>query len=174
MRIAITAIVATALGLASAGVLGVATAEAPTTSVVRTVGVQGVATESISQTASAAAANAAYHQGMMDAVGDGLAKAQLLAGKAGAALGPVQSIVENGGYISCAGEAEYLGEQPDFGSSTLAASPGGPIPAATRPAPVAAKPLVKHHKTHKRPAAKKANVATCTLWAQVSLAYSLD
>jgi Protein of unknown function (DUF541) len=174
MRIVITAGVAAALGLAGAGVLGVATAEAPTTSAARTVSVQGVSTESISQSATAAAANAVYRQGMTDAVADGLGKAQLLASAAGAALGPVQSVVEDGGYISCGGEAEYLGEQPDFGASTIAVSPGArATPVLSRPAP-AARPVVKHHKRHKRPAAKKANVAACTLRAQVSLAYSLS
>jgi hypothetical protein len=177
MRVAITATMAAAAGLVVAGLLGVATAEAPTTTPPRTVSVQGVATEAIDQSATAAAATAVYRQGMTDAVADGLAKAQFLASKVGATLGSAQSVVEDGGYITCAGEVEYLGQQPDFGSPGVPLSAIGIRRGTARPtsAPVVRKHLVKHrtHRKHRSPAAKKANVSTCTLSTQVSLAYAL-
>jgi hypothetical protein len=177
MRIVIAASLASAAGLAAAGLLGVASAEGPTTTTTpqRTVSVQGVATEPIDQHASAAAAVGAYHQGLIDAVGDGLSKAQLLAGKVGASLGPAQTVVEDGGYISCAGEfgnAEYEGAQPDFGS------PGVSISAthvgAARPLGSARKPSARRRKLRRAPAAKTATTATCALSTQVSLVYPLS
>jgi hypothetical protein len=168
MRLALTATVAAAVALVAAGVLGVAVAEGPSSSPPRTVSVQGVAMESIDRSASASAATAVYRRGMADAISDGASKAQFLASKAGANLGAVQSIVEDGGYISCAGETEYLGEQPDFGSSVVS-FPGASVRAAPHLRKVAARR--RHHNT---PAAKKANVPTCTLSTQVSLAYLLS
>src|ERR1700730_9360674 len=102
MRIVFAASTAVTAGLIVAGVLGVAGAETPTSTTVggplvslpRTVGVQGVAHEAIDQNANAAQATAVYRQGMADALADGQAKAQFLAGKAGTTLGPVQSIGE--------------------------------------------------------------------------------
>jgi hypothetical protein len=108
---------------------------------------------------------------MTDAISDGLSKAQFLASKVGANLGPAQSVVEDGGYISCSGEAEYLGEEPDFGwaPSSLAR-----VPLAAASAPVASRPALRH-RHYKKPTAKKATVAArCTLSAQVSLAYVLN
>jgi hypothetical protein len=179
MRVAIAATVAAVAGLIAAGMLGVATAEAPTSTPPRTASVEGVATEAINQSASAAAATAVYRQGMTDAVSDGLAKAQFLASKVGATLGAVQSVVEGGGYITCASGVEYLGEQPDFGSPGLSISAAGVSAPAARHgvAPVTAKPLAKHRKRRKGrkgPAAKKANVSTCSLSTQVSLSYVLS
>jgi hypothetical protein len=177
MRVVIGASLAAAAGLTAAGVLGVASAEGPTatTAPQRTVTVQGVATESIDQHASVAAANAAYHQGLADAVADGQSKAQLLAAKVGASLGPAQTVLENGGYISCAGDGEsggtaYEGAQPDFGSQgiSVASAPG-----AARPLGVSRRPGVKRHRVRRVPAAKKASGGTCTLSAQVSLVYPL-
>jgi uncharacterized protein YggE len=177
----VAAATATAVGLAAVGALGVAAAEAPTTttaSPVRTVSVQGVATEVIDQSASTATATAVYRQGMADAVSDGQAKAQFLASKAGAALGSIQSLVEDGGYIVCAGNTEYLGEQPDFGSPQVSISNAGVSSrsvGAPRPAPVVHKPVVKHHKRSNRvPSAKHASAGGCTLSAQVSLVYALS
>jgi len=182
MRIVIAASTAAATGLIAAGVLGVAGAETTTTTAtpaiapLRTVSVQGVATEPIEQTASAAAATAVYRQGMADAVTDGQAKAQFLAGKAGATLGPVQDIGEGGGYISCPGEGpgagEYEGGQPDFGS----AGPIGTVaPRAGASRPVArTKPSAGRPKRRKRVTAKKASATTCTLSTQVSLVYALS
>ena len=172
MRSAIAATLVVTAGLIAASMLGVATAEAPTVPPQRTVSVEGVATEPIAQEASAAVATAVYRQGMADAVADGQGKAQLLAGKVGATLGPAQSVVEGGGYIKCAGAGEsneYKGEQPDFGS------PGTPISATrvnagtARPKP--RKPTVRHGKS---PAAKKATALTCTLSTQVALVYPLS
>ena len=174
----IPAAAATAIALVAAGMLGVASAEAPTTATPPpTVSVQGVAHEPIAQSASAATATTVYRQGMADAIGDGQAKAQFLAGKAGVTLGSVQSIVEDGGDIECAGYEEYLGEQPDFGSpSVVASAPGVITPrAVTKTTPKAHKPAVKHRKKkRKAPSAKLAVAASCTLSAQVSLVYTLS
>ena len=181
MRVLIPATVVTVIALIAVGMLGVASAEAPTTSTPPpTVSVQGVAIEPIEQSASSATATTVYRQGMTAAVTDGQAKAQFLASSAGVTLGAVQSIVENGGYIDCTGnEVEYLGEQPDFGSPGVGSSGGEvsvPRIAATA-APVASKPAVKHTKKKKRkqaPVAKRASAAGCTLTAQVSLTYAIS
>lgn len=172
MNLGITATLAAAGALVAAGMLGVATAEAPTSSSApRTVSVQGVASEAIDQSANTSTAQAVYRQGMADAIADGLAKAQFLAGKVATPLGGVQSVVEQGGYISCPGEAEYLGAQPDFGTAT------GPV-TAVAPAKGVARPLArsrgraKRRKHHATPIAKAGGV-TCTLYTQVSLAYLL-
>jgi hypothetical protein len=177
MRIVIAASLAAAAGLTAASVLGVASAEGPatTTPPQRAVSVQGVATESIDQHASASAATAVYHQGLVDAVGDGLSKAQLLAGKAGASLGAIQSIAEGGGYISCVGEsggAEYEGAQPDFGSSGISMS-SAPSVGAAKPIGGTRKPSVRRRKSRRGPAAKASSAASCTLFTQVSLVYPL-
>jgi hypothetical protein len=176
MRIVIVASLVAAVGLIAAGVLGVATAETPTVPPPRTVSVQGVATEPIEQSASAASATAVYRQGMADAVSDGQTKAQFLAGKVGATLGPAQSVIEGGGYIECAGEEEYLGEQPDFGSPEVSIAANGVSTRAATPrfAPTVRKPTTKHKKHGKSPAAKKASTAGCTLSTQVSLLFTLS
>jgi hypothetical protein len=176
MRVVIAASLASAAGLAAAGLLGVASAEGPTTTTPqRTVSVQGVAREPLDQQANGAAAIAAYHQGLLDAVGDGLSKAQLLAGKVGASLGPAQSVVEDGGYVSCAGEsgnAEYEGAQPDFGSPGISIS--APGAGTVRPLGSVRRPSVRRRTRHRAPAAKTAATATCALSTQVSLVYPLS
>jgi hypothetical protein len=180
MRLVIPAAIVTTVSLIVAGLLGVASAEAPTTAAPPpTVSVQGVAIEPIEQSASGATATAVYRQGMADAVIDGQSKAQFLASKAGVTLGAVQSIVENGGYIGCTGnEVEYTGEQPDFGSPGVGTS--GATVSVPRVAgaaiPGASKPAVKHakKKKHKAPVAKRASVVGCTLTAQVSLTYAIS
>jgi hypothetical protein len=189
VKLIAAATVSAIAGLAAVGVLGVAAAEAPTTTTttpttatttttapIRTVTVQGVATESIEPTANAAAATGVYRQGMTDAIADGLSKAQFLASKTGASVGAIQNIVEDGGSISCAAEVEYSGEQPDWGSSG-----GGsvaPISAQTfsrAPQAVSHKSAHKRHKSSaKRPKAKSASAGGCTLSAQVTLVYLLD
>ena len=175
MRVVIAATLAAAGGLLAASMLGVATAEAPTTSPPRTASVQGVATEAIDQSATATTATAVYRHGMADAVSDGLTKAQFLASKTGATLGPVQSVVEDGGYITCAANVEYLGEQPDFGSTGVSISASGVRAGSARPTPlpVRHKPAAKRRRHRRSPAAKKASLPTCTLSTQVSLAYAL-
>ncbi|MCW3067720.1 MAG: hypothetical protein JWL67_345 [Solirubrobacterales bacterium] len=178
MRSVVAAIAGALAALLVASMLGVASAEAPTGTPVRTVSVAGVASVPIAQGANAASATDAYRQGMAAAVADGQSKAAFLASKAGVAVGGVQNIAEGGGYIVCTtgeepGYAEYQGEQPDFGFS-----PGGVRAlnnAAAAPkssSPPVRKPSAKHRK-HKTPAAKKAAAATCTLKAEVSLAYSI-
>ena len=72
------------IALIAAGMLGVASAEAPTTaSPPPTVSVQGVAIEPIEQSASSATATTVYRQGMAAAVTDGQTKAQFLASQPG-------------------------------------------------------------------------------------------
>jgi hypothetical protein len=172
MRVGITATLAAAGGLVAAGMLGVATAEAPTTATPpRTVSVQGVASEAIDQSASAGTAQGVYRQGMADAIADGLGKAQFLAGKVATPLGAVQSLVEQGGYISCPGEAEYLGAQPDFGSAAAPARATAPAPEVARP-PTQRRSRARRRRHHATPVAKAGGV-TCTLYTQVSLAYLL-
>jgi hypothetical protein len=173
MRSAIAAVLAVAAGLVVANMLGVAAAEAPTgTTPVRTVSVEGVATVPIAQNANLETADAVYRQGMAAAMSDGQNKAEFLAAKAGVALGVVQSVVEDGGWINCTGGeesnyAEYLGAQPDFGTGRTVVSPYAATSApAARTAPTV-------HRTKKRPVAKKASAATCTLNAQISLVYAI-
>jgi hypothetical protein len=182
MRIAIAAIGVTAIGLLAAGVLGVAGAEttpAPVPAAIpRTVGVQGVATAPIASEATAEAANAAYRQAMAAAVADGQGKAQFLAEKAGATLGPVQSVGEGGGYVQCPGEEEYTGVQPDFGSvsSGDVYAPRASL-AAGAVTQRARKPPVKRHKAkgkNGKSPAKAAAAVTCTLSTQVALVYQLS
>ena len=172
------------------GVAGAETTTTPTTSTsatptatvvsppLRTVSVQGVAIEPIEQSASAAAATGVYRQAMASAVSDGQAKAQFLAGQAGATLGQVQSVAEGGGYIQCSGSEEgYLGEQPDFGSGENYAVPGVAPREAAKAAPGVSKPVVKpprRPKRRKKGTAKKASATTCKLSTQVSLVYALS
>ena len=179
MKIPIAATAGAAAALVAASMLGVAAAEAPPAAPPRIVSVQGVATVPIAQGSSLAAATAAYRQGMAAALADGQSKAEFLAGKAATTLGAVQSIVEGGGSISCinAGEtsyAEYLGEQPDFGSSGASVTPvrvnsglavGAPSPVHKR--------VLKHAKHRSAPTAKKAAGVSCSLSAQVALAYTI-
>jgi hypothetical protein len=136
----------------------------------RTVGVQGVASESIPSEASAATAVSAYHQGLADAVSDGQGKAQLLAEKTGATLGPIQSAGEGGGYIQCPEGQEYEGTQPDFGSSGVAVMGASNAAAVAPRAPALRKPA----RRHPRRSARKSTAAACTLYAQVSLVYLLS
>jgi hypothetical protein len=178
MKTAIAAIVAVAPGLAAANMLGVAAAEAPTTTASpRTVSVVGVATAPVAQGASAEAAIASYRQGMASALSDGQSKAEFLASKAAVTLGSVQSITEDGGSISCTGGeeeggyVEYQGQQPDFGSTSSATRVVAPLAEGVAK-PGARKPAAKKHKS-KAPAAKKASATTCTLSASVSLVYAI-
>jgi hypothetical protein len=182
MRSAIAATLVVAAGLVSANMLGVASAEAPTTTTpVRTVSVDGVAIVPVAQGANRALATTAYREGMAAAVTDGQSKAEFLASKAGATLGAVQSVVEGGGSIDCttggeSGYVEYEGEQPDFGSPSVSVSPdvtqrveGSAV------APTVHKPAVKHtkKKKKKKPAAKAATATTCTLSTDVTLVYAI-
>jgi hypothetical protein len=177
MRIAIAATLALVAGLLAANMLGVASAEAPTapTSGATTVSVEGVARVPIAQDANLATATGIYRQAMAEALTDGQSKAEFLAAKAAVTLGPVQRIVEAGGYINCTNNeetsyTEYEGEEPDFGSppSSIAVSPA----VAPESAAVVRKPTLKHPK--KRVAAHKASAAKCTLSASVALAYAIS
>jgi hypothetical protein len=177
---AIAAISGVAAALLAVNMLGVASAEAPTGTSVRTVSVGGIAIVPIAQNANAASATAVYRQGMAAAVSDGQSKAEFLASKAGATLGSVQSIAEGGGYIGCTGTdesgyAEYQGEQPDFGSPAGSIGPARVSPgvAAPKSGTPLHRPTTKHRK-RKAPTAKHAGAPGCTLTAQVSLVYSIS
>ncbi len=180
MRGAIAATLVVVAGLVLANMLGVAAAEAPTTATaIQSVSVQGVGTAPIGQYAKLAEATAAYRVGMAAAVSDGQSKAEYLAGKAGATLGSVQSIIEDGGSINCtvsedaeSGYASYEGEQPDFGSADDVAQGRGLAVAPEEAAASPPKRAVKRRR--KRPTAKKASAPVCTLSAQVSLVYTLN
>jgi hypothetical protein len=180
VRKLIPAIVAVAAVLFAASMLGVAVAEAPTSTPLRTVSVEGIANVPVAQKANAAAATAVYREGMASAITDGQSKATFLAEKTGTTLGSVQSVTESGGYIWCRGGTEtegveYEGEQPDFGSGQ---ERGIAVPeAAATAAPSVPKqkaPVVKRRKKAKRPVAKKAAAGSCTLTAQVSLIYTIN
>jgi hypothetical protein len=175
MKSALAAILVAAAGLVMMNMLGVAAAEAPTTTPVQTVSVEGTANVPIPQGADLAVADAAYRQGMAAAESDGQGKAEFLVVHAGATLGGVQSIVEDGGSISCTGGedaenpyVEYQGEQPDFGSG-----PSERVVAAPEAAAVSA-PTVSHKRKKRRHTAKKASAIVCTLSAQVSLVYAIS
>jgi hypothetical protein len=180
----IPAVVAVAAALFLASTLGVAVAEAPTSTPLRTVSVEGIASVPIVQTANAAAATAVYREAMAAAVTDGQSKAAFLAEKTGTTLGSVQSIGEGGGEIWCQGGsetegAEYEGEQPDFGTSRAVIA--APESAAAAPAGQLARPTerktthrAKSHAKAKAPVAKKAAAGTCKLTAQVSLVYTIN
>lgn len=173
---------AAAAALVIANMIGVAVAEAPTTTTLRTVSVEGVGTQPIAQNADAATATGVYRQAMAAAVSDGQAKAEFLTGKVGAALGAAQTVTEDGGGIECSSGGEegwepYQGEQPDFGSARTAgqvlSSPATPTSASSAaPSSGAVKRTsTKRRHKHKRPVAKKATAPGCKLTAQVSLVY---
>lgn len=180
MRSVIAATLAVVAGLVAANMLGVASAEAPTTTTapVRSLSVEGVANVPIAQSANLATATAVYRQAMAEAMADGQSKAEFLAGKAAVTLGSVQRIVEAGGYIGCTNDeetnyAEYEGEQPDFGSppSSISVLPSAESESAPRVGAVR-KPTLKHPK--KRVSAKKASAAKCKLTASVALVYAIS
>jgi hypothetical protein len=185
MRNAIAAIVVVAGGLLAANALGVADAEAPTSTTTTTttaptsvtppptVSVDGVAMLPVAQGASAAVATAVYREAMAAALTDAHSKAEFLAGKAGVTLGSVQSIVEDGGSISCtggeeSGYVEYQGQEPDFPTASVSVPEAAAAPLVARS--VARK---KAHKPapKKKPAAKEATATSCLLSASVSVAY---
>jgi hypothetical protein len=181
MRSAIAATLAVAAGLVLANMLGVAAAEAPTTTTatpIRTVSVEGVASVAIAQGANRAVANTVYREGMAGAVADGQSKAEFLASKTTATLGSVQNVVEGGGSIQCTGGeessyVEYQGEQPDFGTPESASRVIAPEAAARA---VVHKPPVKHpkKKRKRKPSAKAATATTCTLSTDVTLVYAIS
>jgi hypothetical protein len=180
MRIAFVVAGLAATVLVAGGVI-VMTAGAETTPTppasapLRTVSVQGVAKEPVDSAASAEAATAVYRQAMAAAIGDGQAKAQFLAEKAGATLGQVQSIGEGGGYIQCPEGEEYQGGQPDFGSGVGEVFSAVSAPAARATPTVHKAPAKKPPaKPHKRHTAKKAAAEPCTLSTQVALVYQLS
>ncbi|HST34660.1 MAG TPA: hypothetical protein VLJ80_14195 [Solirubrobacteraceae bacterium] len=179
MKLTLTAVLAAVAALVIANMIGTAVAEAPTTTTLRTVSVEGIGTQPIAQNADAATATGVYRQAMAAAVLDGQSKAEFLTGKVGATLGAAQTVTEDGGGIECSSGGEegwesYKGEEPDFGSARNAgqvlSSTAAP-PAASSPSSAVKRTSAKRHRKHKRPVAKKATAAGCKLTAQVSLAY---
>jgi hypothetical protein len=180
MRIVIAATLAVVATLVAANMLGVAAAEAPTTTTVSpsSVSVEGVARVPVAQDANLATATAVYRQAMAEAMTDGQTKAEFLAGKAAVTLGSVQRIVEAGGYIECTNSeessySEYEGEEPDFGSppSSIAVAPAAAPESAAAGGGVH-RPTLKHPKKHVT--AHKASAAKCTLTASVALVYAIS
>ncbi len=181
MKRTLAAILAVVAALFAANMLGVAVAEAPTVSTLRTISVQGVATLPIGQSDNAAAATAVYREAAGDAVVDGQSKASFLAGKVSGTVATVQSVTEDGGYINCTagGESEYAayeGEEPDFGSAPQtnvgAVVPKSAAAPAGQAAPATPRAKLKR-KRRKHPTAKKASAGSCKLTAQVSLVYAM-
>ena len=181
MRRLLVGILVAAATLVAASMLGVAAAEAPTSasSTARLVAVSGVAEVPIAQEADKAAADGAYHQALAAAVEDGHMKAEVLASKAGATLGAVQTIEESGGSIECgvsgSGETEtvnaYEGAQPDFG---YAAAPRGGLEASAAPAAPQRLGKARAKKRKSKKHAVAASGTTCTLSARVELDYTLS
>lgn len=180
MRLALAAVLAAAAALFAASMLGVAVAEAPTVTSLRTVNVEGVATLPIAPNADAATASGVYHQAMAAAIEDGKVKAEILTGKVGGALGAVQTVTEDGGQIECTSNTEagwqpYEGEEPDFGNARSSATPA--LASGNAAAPAAAPtPAVRSGKSKKRKrtrAKKAAAPPGCRLNARVSVTYLL-
>lgn len=165
------------------GALGVASGEGPAGSTAtRYVSVEGVGVVPIGASDDAEQADAAYREGMAKALADGQSKAAFLAEKAGAALGVVVTMSEDGGDIECVGESEdenypsYQGEQPDFGfgRSVPVAAIGPESASDVAAAPkVSHRPLPRHKK--KRTTAHGAATSTerCNLTANVAEVYAL-
>ncbi len=181
MKSPIAAIAGAAAALIASSMLGVAAAEAPTTTSLRTVSVEGVASQPLAQGANAATATGVYRQAMAAAVADGQAKAEFLAAKVGATLGVAQSVAEGGGGISCTGGGEsgyvqYEGEQPDFGYAQqvggIAAPAAAPVVAGA-PSGTSSKPRPRKKKKHRTTPAVKAAATSCSLNTQVSVIYTL-
>jgi hypothetical protein len=183
MKRASVAIAAVVSAFFAANMLSDAVAEAPTSTPLRTVSVQGVATVPIGRFADAAAAAAAYRAGAAAAITDGQTKASFLAGKLGGTPTTVLSVVEDGGYINCIGGdessyAEYDGVEPDFGFAPQPTVASAPLAASSAPAKEEASRSTIHRvkpkrTKHKRPVANKAAAVSCSLTAQVSLIYAL-
>jgi hypothetical protein len=175
-------IVVASLALATVGLLGIASAEAPTGATsTATISVEGVGTAPIGVSDSGTAATAVYREGMAKALADAQTKGVFLATNSGTTLAGALNVTEQGGYIECAsssnpGYAEYEGEQPDFGEGVQTGSLNGA--AAPESAAAVGKSLdhVSHRPKVKRghPEAKKASVTTCTLTAEVSVVYSVS
>ncbi len=184
MRSAIAATLAVTAGLVLANMLGVAAAEAPTTTTAtpaRTVSVDGVASVPIAEDASLAQATLVYREAMAAAVADGQNKAEFLASRTAVTLGAVQNVAEGGGSIQCTGGEseypEYQGEQPDFGSSAVSVAPvATPQLATARPQTTVHKPAAKHptKKRKRKPAARAAAATACTLRTDVMLVYTVS
>jgi len=170
-------------------VVPAAGAEVTQSQSIDTISVVGIGRVPISPTANAVEADDTYHQAMVQAVGDGLFKARMLATAGGGRVGALEAISENGRRsIECkngAGESSgsYKGAEPDSGTAlapTIAVEPAAP------PKPVVVRVTKKHKpkaKTHGRvrrrrhgPLARKAENGpfTCEISSELSLVYALE
>ena len=160
---------------------------------IETISVVGIGRVPISPTANPVEANTQYHLALVQAIGDGLAKAQMLAGAAHASVGRIEAISEGSESrrpIECknaAGESSgpYKGAEPDVG---LALPPTIAVQPAASPKPVVVTVTKKHkakRKAHRRiqrrrhgPVARKAQTeggpVTCEVSSEVSLVYALE
>jgi hypothetical protein len=156
---------------------------------VDTISVVGIGRVPISPTANPVEANDAYHQALVQAVGDGLFKARMLATAGGGRVGPLEAISENGRRsIECkngAGESSgsYKGAEPDSGTAsapTIAVEPAAP------PRPVVVTVTKKgkgKSKAHRRiqrskhgPIARRAENGpfACEISSELQLVYALE
>ena len=179
MRLGLTAILVAAAALIAAGLLGVASAEAPTTTPVRTVGVEGTGNAPIAREANATAANAAYRQAMAAAISDGLEKAQFLATRVGGTLGAVQSVVEENGVRQLRRGRQRI-QLPTWAwnrTSGVGRPPSGRFEQAAPSASSRSRgssPTTAHKsKPKKKKKAKKASAVSCTVSASVAVNYEL-
>lgn len=146
-----------------------------------TVNVEGSGSAPISKTASAAEAQAAYHQALAAAVAAGLEKAGYMATLTGAQVGAIQEISEDGGDVACALHAEvgplyesepYEGAPLDIGYVGRVAV--APEQAAAAAASQKAPPAGKKRKKKRKPKAKKSDLSGCTVTTVLLLTYLLS
>jgi len=159
---------------------------------VHTISVVGVGYAPIPPMANRTEADVDYNQAMINAVANGLSKAQALAEAAGARVGSIEAISESGKRKetqckNAAGEsAPYKGIEPDAGTAeppTIAVEPALPFtvvsPLAVAKAPTPAKHKRKKHrrierKTHRAIARTAESVATsCEVSSELTLIYGL-
>jgi Protein of unknown function (DUF541) len=168
-------------------------AEVTQTESIDTVSVVGIGRVPISPTANPVEADTTYHAAMVQAVGDGLLKAQMIAGAAGAKVGPVEAISEGGrDFIECknaageTGRGGYKGAEPDSGTAippTIAVEPAAPPRAIVVGVSVKPKTGKKKGKAHRRlqrkrhgPLAREAaeGVVSCEIGSELSIIYDLE
>ncbi|HTQ69445.1 MAG TPA: hypothetical protein VMI13_12205 [Solirubrobacteraceae bacterium] len=169
-----------------------ASAEVTQVQSIDTISVVGIGRVPISQTANPVEANTQYHLALVQAIGDGLAKAQMLAGAAHAGVGPIEAISEGGRKsIECknaAGEntGSYKGAEPDSGVAlppTIAVQPAAPPRAVVVAVGRKHKTGKGKRKTHGRIGRRRHRVVarkaengpvTCEITSELSLVYSLQ
>ncbi len=190
MKSFLTAAVAVSLLVAAPA----AGAEVTQSQSIDTVSVVGIGRVPISPTANPVEADTAYHAAMVQAVGDGLLKAQMVAGAAGAKVGPIEAISEAGRQeIECknaageSGRGDYKGSEPDSGTAgppTIAVEPTAApraVVVAVSQKPKTGKKKGKSHRRIKRkhhaPIAREAaegGPVSCEISSELTLIYALE